>query len=176
MEATRGWYARKAPKERVDTMNLPRTFAALTLPAAGAVVMVAACSSSNSSTGGPAGQTGSSCTAATQCFPGVDAAALHGQATCLTQLQNGYCTHTCTSDADCCAVAGECRTGFKEVCAPLQSAAQMYCVLSCDAADIAAAPGAGTTDPTTYCQDWANASFTCRSTGGGSQNRKFCGP
>lgn len=158
-------------------MDLPRSFGALTILAAGAIAVAPACSSSNSSTGGVGpGQTGSSCTAATQCYPGVDAAALHGQATCLTQLQNGYCTHTCTADKDCCAVPGECRTGFNEVCASFESTAQMYCFLSCSAADIAAAPNAGTTDPTTYCQTWANASFTCRSTGGGAQQQKFCGP
>jgi hypothetical protein len=48
--------------------------------------------------------------------------------------------------------------------------------VSCDTADISAAPDAGTTDPATYCQRVANASFTCRSTGGGTSNRKFCGP
>jgi hypothetical protein len=135
-----------------------------------------ACSSSNSTGGSPlTGQAGQSCATAAQCFSTLDAAALHGQVTCLTQLQNGYCTHTCQSDADCCAVPGECRSGFKEVCASFESAGPMYCFLSCAAADIAAAPDAGTTDPATYCQTWGNASFTCRSTGGGSQNRKFCG-
>jgi hypothetical protein len=62
------------------------------------------------------------------------------------------------------------------VCASFESTAQTYCFLSCAAADIAAAPDAGTTDPTTFCQRWADASFTCRSTGGGSNQRKFCGP
>jgi hypothetical protein len=52
----------------------------------------------------------------------------------------------------------------------------MYCFLSCASADISASPDAGTTDSTTYCQRWANPTFTCRSTGGGSANRKFCGP
>jgi hypothetical protein len=42
--------------------------------------------------------------------------------------------------------------------------------------DIAGSPDAGTTDPTTYCQRWASPASTCRSTGGGSNNRKFCGP
>jgi hypothetical protein len=95
--------------------------------------------------------------------------------TCLTQLQNGYCTHTCQSDANCCAVAGEC-AGYQEVCAPLESAPTTYCFLACSSSAIAAFPNAGTTDPDTYCQRWANPSFTCRSTGGGSNNMKFCGP
>src|SRR5579863_3984151 len=157
-------------------VHLPHSLRALAFLAAGTVALGPACSSGGSSAGGVGpGQTGSTCAAAAQCYPGISASALHGQATCLTQLQNGSCTHTCTSDTDCCAVSGECRTGFKEVCASFESTAQMYCFLSCSATDIAAAPNAGTTDPTTYCQDWANASFTCRSTGGGAQQQKFCG-
>ena len=42
--------------------------------------------------------------------------------------------------------------------------------------DIAAAPNQGTTDPTAYCGRYAAQSFTCRSTGGGSENRKVCFP
>ena len=137
----------------------------------------AACAGSSGSVGGnPTGPTGQSCSQASQCYVGLDASALAGQVTCLTQLQNGYCTQTCQSDANCCAVPGECVTGFKDVCASFESSGATYCFLSCDPADIAAAPDAGTTDPNTYCQRWADASFTCRSTGGGSANRKFCGP
>jgi hypothetical protein len=126
--------------------------------------------------GGPPVPAGQACTQVSQCYPTLDAGALQGQVTCLTQLANGYCTHTCQSDTDCCAVTGECLSGFQEVCASFESSGQMYCFLSCDSSAIAAAPDAGTTDPTAYCQDWANASFTCRSTGGGAANRKFCGP
>ncbi len=133
-----------------------------------------ACSGSSSSL--PAEQTGQSCSQASQCYGWVDADAVHGQVTCLTKLQNGYCTHTCQSDADCCAVPGECLTGFGQVCASFESTAQKYCFLSCDSSVVASAPDAGTTDPNTYCQRWASATFTCRSTGGGSANRKFCGP
>jgi hypothetical protein len=137
------------------------------------VVATGGCSGSGGG-GGPSNNVGQSCTQAAQCYPGVDAGALHGQATCLTQLQNGYCTHACQTDADCCAVPGECSPGFVEVCASFESSGQMYCFLSCASSDIP--PSAGTTDPNVYCQRWANASFTCRSTGGGSANRKFCGP
>lgn len=140
----------------------------------GALGTALACSSNGPS--GPAQQTGSSCTSTAACYPGLDAAALKGTATCLTQLQGGYCTHTCTSDSDCCAVPGECPSGFAEVCAPLQSAPQTYCFLSCSSSAIAAAPNGGATDPNTYCQKFANPNFTCRSTGGGSANQKFCGP
>jgi hypothetical protein len=136
-----------------------------------AVVLGGGCSS-NGNSGGAATQTGSACTTAATCYAPLDAAALHGQVTCLTQVTNGYCTHTCQTDADCCAVPGECAGGIQQVCAPFESTPQTYCFVSCDASAI---PGdAGTTDPNTFCQRF-NASFTCRSTGGGSANRKFCG-
>lgn len=148
-----------------------RTAATFFLSAA--CISAIACSGSSSSVP-PANQTGSACTTAASCYSGIDAGALQGQVTCLTQLQNGYCSHTCTADADCCAVPGECASGAKEICSPLQSAPQTYCFLSCAAADIPAS--AGTTDPGVYCQRFANATFTCRSTGGGANNKKFCGP
>jgi hypothetical protein len=47
-----------------------------------------------------------------------------------------------------------------------------YCFLSCDNV-----PGdAGVTDADAFCHTYANAQFSCRSTGGGSQNRKVCVP
>jgi len=140
---------------------------------------VFACSGSGSSAGaGPApGQTGASCANASACYPGIDAATLQGgQATCLTQLQGGYCTHTCATDTDCCAVPGECPYAFKEICAPFESSGNMFCFLSCASADIATDADASTTDPATFCQRWGNPTFTCRSTGGGHNNRQFCGP
>lgn len=140
--------------------------------------VAAACSSGSSNNNAPPPeQVGQTCSAATQCYPDLDGGMVHGTVTCLTQgIPNGYCTHTCSSDADCCAVPGECRTGFKEVCAPFESTGTSYCFSSCETGDIAAAPDAGTADPNVYCQTYASASFTCRSTGGGAQNRKFCGP
>ena len=146
-----------------------------TLLVATGLATALACSGGGGGGGASGTPAGQSCAAATQCYAGLDAAALHGQVTCLSQLQNGYCTHACQTDADCCAVAGECE-GVQEVCAPLQSASGTYCLVSCSSAAIAAFPNAGTTDPTTYCQRWANASFTCRSTGGGHDNMMFCGP
>jgi hypothetical protein len=141
------------------------------------IALFAGCSSSNGSTNtGPVEQTGQSCSNTSQCYPALgDAAALKGQVTCLN-VTNGYCTHTCTTDADCCAVPGECLTGVKQVCSPFQSTGQHYCFLSCDTSVIASTPDAGTTDPNTYCQRFVNASFTCRSTGGGSANLKVCAP
>jgi hypothetical protein len=143
------------------------------------VLASTACSGNGTSGTGPT-NVGQSCSQASQCYPTLqgdaasDAGGLAGQVTCLTQVTGGYCTHTCTTDADCCAVPGECTPGFKEVCASFESAGQMYCFLSCDPNDIAGAD-AGTTDPGAFCARWAWASSTCRSTGGGSANRKFCG-
>lgn len=135
----------------------------------------------------PAGQ---ACTAATQCYAGLDGGAVSGTVTCLDKVTNGYCTHTCTKDEDCCATPGECRTGVKQVCAPFTNdSSTKYCFLSCEAADIATgiaanadagyydggATEAGATD-TAYCQSYASIYATCRSSGGGNQNRKVCIP
>ena len=128
--------------------------------------------------------TGSTCSSASQCYPGFDggvgeAGTIAGTVVCLTQLQDGYCSHTCNSDSDCCSVPGECTPGVKEICAPLESTAQTYCFLSCETADIPADGGtddAGVIDANLYCARFANPTFTCRSTGGGANNKKFCGP
>jgi len=131
----------------------------------------------SSSKSGPVqglGTTGQGCSTAEQCYPGLDASSLQGgAAVCMSQFANGYCTHHCAADTDCCAQPGECRSGYPEVCGPFESTGEMYCFLSCDAATLAAA---GYSDETVYCQTFANAAFICRSTGGGSQNRKVCVP
>jgi hypothetical protein len=110
--------------------------------------------------------TGQSCESAAQCYPGVDQTALAGTVTCMDRVEGGYCTHTCSADADCCAVQGECQGGLPQVCAPFESEGVSYCFLSCE--DVA--------DETVFCQENANPAFGCRSTGGGSQNRKVCVP
>lgn len=139
------------------------------------IAVLAACSSNSSGTGGAtSGQAGQSCTAASQCYPSLDAGSLRGTVDCLTQVTGGYCTHTCQTDADCCAVPGECASGLTEVCAPFESTGTSYCFLSCAATSIPAS--AGTTDATVYCQKFASASFTCRSTGGGKNNQQICAP
>jgi hypothetical protein len=132
--------------------------------------LLVACSSSGSGGGGPSTNTGLTCTSANQCYSGLDAGALKGSLVCLP-LQGGYCSHTCTVDADCCAVPGECAAGIKEICSPLESNPQTYCVLSCETADMPAG-----SDANVFCQNNANPNFNCRSTGGGAKNRKFCGP
>jgi hypothetical protein len=110
--------------------------------------------------------TGTSCTAADQCYPGIDPADIQGTIVCMDRVPDGYCTHLCTADTDCCAAGGECRTGIVEVCAPFESAGQTYCFLSCE----------GVADEATYCQQNVGPAFNCRSTGGGTTNRKVCVP
>ena len=137
------------------------------------LLLVIGCSSHSSGPAGP-GATGQSCTAVSQCYPDVDSSTLHGgDAVCMTQFTDGYCTHSCAADTDCCAIPGECPSNLLEVCGPFESTGAMYCFLSCEATDVTAA---GMTDSTTYCQTYANQAFICRSTGGGSQNRKVCVP
>ena len=171
----------------------------MVLLASTSMVLALACGSSDSSTsssssGGapdsgprgvePAGQT---CTAPSQCYGGVDggsdAGAIRGEITCLTKVTDGYCTHVCAQDSDCCAAPGECLSGVKEVCSPLENQGAQYCFLSCEDDDIRRAlaanadagvdAGAGGDD---YCRTFAGAATTCRSSGGGSKNRKVCLP
>jgi len=131
--------------------------------------------------------TGSSCMTASDCYSGIDAAALQGGgAVCIDKVSGGYCTHTCTKDEDCCAVPGECRTGLKQVCASFENQGDKYCFLSCEDTDIAAATDAGANDAgnvdgggfdgTEYCHKNASTDFGCRSTGGGQSNRQVCLP
>lgn len=135
------------------------------------VLLPVSCGSDNN--GPPPGENaGAACQTAATCYPQLDGAALKGTVTCLAQVTGGYCTHTCTQDSDCCAVPGECHTGIKEVCSPFENTSTpMYCFLSCETADVL-----GGLDPNTFCQRYADASFTCRSTGGGSANRHICAP
>ncbi len=112
------------------------------------------------------------CTNADECYQHLEGGTLKGDKVCLTKVTGGYCTHTCLADTDCCAVEGECATSRKQVCAPFENVATpMYCFLSCEDADWQAA---GASDGNTYCATYAYTGFTCRSTGGGSENRKIC--
>lgn len=113
------------------------------------------------------------CTNAAQCFPDVAPGALEGDAVCLDQVPHGYCTHTCQQDSECCAVPGECRTAFPQACSPYESAGDKYCFLSCENSDV---QSAGYTDANAFCRTYAYAGFTCKSSGGGSENRKVCVP
>lgn len=122
-----------------------------------------------------------------QCYSGVTG--ISGEVTCLTKVTNGYCTHTCTKDDECCAASGECLTGVEQVCSPFTNQSAQYCFLSCEDEDIARAIAAnadagyydgGATEAGSvadaYCQSYAGASTACRSSGGGSKNRKVCIP
>jgi hypothetical protein len=124
--------------------------------------------------------TGQACMAVSDCYPGLDAGSLKGEVKCLDRVSNGYCTHVCTQDSDCCSTPGECRTGLKQVCAPLESAGEKYCFISCEPDDIASATDAGVdagTTETEYCERSTSSSeFSCRSSGGGVNNRKVCLP
>jgi hypothetical protein len=67
-------------------------------------------------------------------------------------LPGGFCTWLCTADAEC---SGS-HDGF--LCASFESTADQYCFPPCEGGD--------------SCP----AGFSCRSTGGGSNNRKVCFP
>ncbi len=147
-------------------MFVHRFFAVFTL-FAGAFYL--GCGTDSAAGGGANGPTGATCKAASDCYVGVDPTTLSGSIACLS-VTNGYCTHGCATDADCCSVKGECAGGRPEVCSPFESIGKMVCLLSCESTDV------GSEDPNAYCGQFANAAFTCRSSGGGSKNRKICSP
>ena len=110
---------------------------------------------------------GQPCETAEECYPTVDTDEILGDLVCLDdRVEGGYCTHTCDADTDCCAVVGECTTDLPQVCAPLESAPDSYCFVTCEDVD----------DEENYCELYVHPDFHCRSTGGGSENRKVCLP
>jgi hypothetical protein len=131
---------------------------------AGALLVVVACQDDDDES------TGQACSAADQCY-GRAEAPVRGTTLCLDRVSGGYCTHSCVTDADCCAVKGECQTGHPQVCAPFESTGQRLCFLSCEVAVLTAGQ-----EGTAYCQGSAHQSFSCRSSGGGADNRKVCVP
>lgn len=147
--------------------RLPRTaFPTLCLLGGAVIALVVACG------GGNAEETGSACSAANQCFSKVEEPLRGGEAMCLDRVPGGYCTHECTSDADCCAVKDECRTGLPQVCSPYESSGKMYCFLSCEGAVVSPSG----LEEGAFCEKNAGDAFSCRSSGGGSANRKVCVP
>jgi hypothetical protein len=122
----------------------------------------------------PPEQTGAVCEVDSQCFPDVAEGELLGEALCLTRVRDGYCTHTCEADSDCCAAAGECKTTLPQVCSPFESEPNKMCLLSCEEADVEGDPDAQ--DANDFCQRNAAWDFTCRSSGGGPGNRQVCMP
>lgn len=142
----------------------------IVLAAPVAFVVGLACGEDDSNDDTSPDYAGEACVAADECYDEVDPADLRGDPICLDRVEGGYCTHLCQTDADCCAVEGECRSEFPQVCAPFENTGMMMCFLSCEDADIDGA------DPETFCADEAHPAFICRSTGGGSANRKVCVP
>lgn len=116
---------------------------------------------------------GSVCEVPADCYPEVDHSDLEGAVICMERVRGGYCTHECDSDTDCCATEGECATDLPQVCSPFESTGIRMCFLSCEASDVQAA---GASDEQTFCQHEASHDFICRSSGGGSANRKVCVP
>ncbi|NCG17965.1 MAG: hypothetical protein GWP91_03005 [Rhodobacterales bacterium] len=80
-------------------------------------------------------------------------------AECLDKSGEGFCTWACDIDGDCADADDE---GFEYVCASFESEAGQSCFPSC----------ADPADADNPCPD----GFGCRSTGGGSENRKICFP
>ena len=113
---------------------------------------------------------GDVCEVIDDCYEEVDHADLAGDVQCLDRVEAGYCTHLCQADTDCCAVDGECETDLLQVCAPFESTGQNMCFLSCESEDV------GDADADDYCHEHVGEAFGCRSTGGGSANRKVCVP
>jgi hypothetical protein len=128
--------------------------------------------------GGSPEQTGKPCETAEECYPNVvEPNTLQGEAYCMDRVRDGYCTHTCDTNEDCCAVPGECDTDLPQICAPFESTNDTWCFLSCEEADIRNPDGGpAPADDQEFCQRWASPDFICRSTGGGSGNRKICAP
>jgi hypothetical protein len=113
------------------------------------------------------------CAADDECYPDVADGALVGDALCSTDVRDGYCTHTCTADEDCCAAEGECATDLEQVCSPYQSDGQAMCFVSCEPDDL---PWYHENDEQAHCQGAAGRDFVCRSSGAGSEERKICVP
>lgn len=110
---------------------------------------------------------GQPCEEPEDCYPEADTDAIEGDIECLSdRVEGGYCTHTCQDDENCCAVVGECKSDLDQVCAPLESAPDNYCFVTCEDVE----------DEGTFCETYVHPEFHCRSTGGGSNNRKVCLP
>ena len=111
-------------------------------------------------------ETGEICEVVDDCYQGnVDREGLSGAVVCLDRVPDGYCTHECETDDDCCAADGECDDDSPpQVCAPFESENRKMCFLSCE------------DEVDSYCTDNLSEDFNCSSTGGGNQNRKICSP
>jgi hypothetical protein len=117
--------------------------------------------------------TGQSCAKEADCYADLEGE-VPGTPLCL-DASGGYCTHTCTSDAECCSVEGECDFGDRgellQVCAPFTSLEGTWCFLSCEDDILAELPEG---ERETFCED-ISPDLHCRATGGGDP-RKVCLP
>ena len=114
---------------------------------------------------------GQFCDGPADCYPDVPHSEIRGEVVCTTKVSGGYCTHTCESDLDCCAVPGECFTDYPQVCSPFENDKTKRCFLSCELGDIG-----DYDDPNLFCREQINADWGCASSGGGSENRDICKP
>ena len=118
--------------------------------------------------------TGEACSVPDDCYEDVvdeDRDMIAGEIECLDRVEGGYCTHQCETDDDCCTVEGECLTDHPQVCSPFENESGIKrCFLACEAEDI------GDLEENEYCHQFAHEDFGCRSSGGGSENRKVCVP
>lgn len=81
-------------------------------------------------------------------------------AVCLEKADEGFCSWECDADSDCDdADDGD----FDFVCASFESEEALYCFPACN-------------EDAEEEEDECPGSMTCRSTGGGSDNRKICFP
>jgi hypothetical protein len=61
--------------------------------------------------------------------------------------------------------------GLRVICSPFENESGIKrCFLACEAEDI------GDYEESDYCHEFAHEEFGCRSSGGGSENRKVCVP
>ncbi len=121
--------------------------------------------------GGPDLDVGASCEVAEDCFADLEGE-VPGEIICIDRVEEGYCSHACVDDTECCSIEGECDFGeelgeLAEVCAPFESMGGTWCFVSCE--DLVEVDGE------TLCQD-VSVDLHCRSTGGGGDNRRVCLP
>lgn len=98
-----------------------------------------------------------SCEVADDCAEWVPDSA---EPVCLEKSGEGFCSWTCEADADCADDPDE---DFAYVCSSFESTEGLYCFPSCNEDGDSEVP---------VCPD----GYGCRSTGGGSDNRRICFP
>ena len=91
-----------------------------------------------------------SCSEPADCSVPADA-----EAVCLDKGGDGFCSWLCSTDEDCQTDTGSGSDGY--LCASFEDEAARYCLISCE-------------EDADACPD----GLTCRSSGGGSENRKVC--